>query len=144
MSIALKHNTLSNWKVVVIDDDPASLEIAATLLANFGAEVFEAIDGEEGLERIRSIRPRFVVCDLDMPRIDGWEVIQALKDDRELADIPVVALTAHSMIGDRQKAIAAGFHNYLTKPLTPSTFLNDLLRLLSDAPTLADEIKPLL
>ncbi len=71
-----------------------------------------------------------------MPELDGWSMIYELNNDRTTLDIPVIALTAHAIVGDRERAIAAGFHNYLTKPLTPATFLNDLLKLVMDVPEL--------
>lgn len=136
----LRKNILQNWNVVVVDDDPASLEIASTLLSSFGANVYTGIDGAEGIDLMYQVKPHFVVCDLDMPRVDGWELIEQVKKDRAVAEIPVIALTAHSMVGDRQKAIMAGFHNYLTKPLTPATFVHDLLNLLVDVPSLAAQL----
>jgi CheY-like chemotaxis protein len=69
-----------------------------------------------------------------MPVMDGWTMIDELKRDPSTQTIPAIALTAHAMIGDREKAIAAGYHNYLSKPLTPATFMKDLLRLLNDIP----------
>jgi CheY-like chemotaxis protein len=69
-----------------------------------------------------------------MPVMDGWALVEELKQDRGLSTIPAIALTAHAMIGDRERAINAGFHNYLTKPLTPATFMRDLVRLLTDIP----------
>jgi CheY-like chemotaxis protein len=75
-----------------------------------------------------------------MPVMDGWGFIHALKKDRALAEIPAIALTAHAMIGDRDRAFAAGFHNYLTKPLTADTFIYDLLKLLMDIPELAEHL----
>jgi CheY-like chemotaxis protein len=75
-----------------------------------------------------------------MPEMDGWGMLGALKLDRATLDIPVIALTAHAMVGDRERAIMAGFHNYLTKPLTPATFMKDLLVLLTDIPAFASEL----
>jgi len=75
-----------------------------------------------------------------MPVMDGWGFIHALKQDRALEEIPAIALTAHAMIGDRERAVSAGFHNYLTKPLTADTFIYDLLKLLMDIPELAEHL----
>jgi CheY-like chemotaxis protein len=71
-----------------------------------------------------------------MPGMDGWMMIEALKNDPRTVSTPVIALTAHAMKGYRECAIASGFHNFLTKPLTPETFINDLLILLVDIPEL--------
>jgi CheY-like chemotaxis protein len=82
-------------------------------------------------------RPAFIISDLSMPVMTGWEMLHELKLDRATMDIPVIALTAHAMEGDRTKAIAAGFHNYLTKPLRPQTFIRDLLHVVIDIPAIA-------
>jgi two-component system, cell cycle response regulator DivK len=75
---------------------------------------------------------------LSMPVMDGWRLIHELNIDRTLRDIPVIALTAHAMSGDRERAIQAGFVNYLTKPLDPDKFIQQLLNLLVDLPELND------
>lgn len=139
MKHEIPYDVLSNWNVVVVDDDPTSREIIATLLTDYGAKVYEAAHGQEGLEVIRTVKPHFVISDIAMPVMSGWDMIDAMNKDRGLAAIPVIALTAHSQ-HDRNRAIAAGFQNYLSKPLTPSTFINDLLRLLVDIPRFADEL----
>lgn len=134
----IQDNILEGWNVVVIDDEEDSLEVAEIILLEYGANVFTASDGQEGLEVIREAKPRFVISDLSMPVMDGWSLIHTMKQDRGLAEIPVIALTAHAMIGDRERAISAGFHNYLTKPLTVDTFMLDLVNLLIDIPVLAE------
>lgn len=136
--IDLPMDLLSGWDIVVIDDEPDSLEVAEIILDAYGATVHTASDGAEGLELVRKVRPRFAISDISMPVMDGWGFIHALKQDRALEDIPAIALTAHAMIGDRERAVSAGFHNYLTKPLTADTFIYDLLKLLMDIPELAE------
>jgi CheY-like chemotaxis protein len=128
---------LRGWNVVVVDDDLDSLDVASMILEYYGAIVHSATNGQEGLVLVKSVRPRFVISDLSMPYLDGWGMIDEVKRDLSIADIPVVALTAHAMVGHREKAIEKGFHNYLTKPLTPETFIHDLLSLLIDIPVLA-------
>jgi CheY-like chemotaxis protein len=123
---------LKGWKILVIDDEPDAAEVTKILLEMYQADVSTAANGREGLEWIVHHRPRFIICDISMPEMSGWEVIERLKLDRATAAIPVIALTAHAMSGDRQKAIAQGFHNYLTKPLHPETFVQQLLTLLTD------------
>jgi CheY-like chemotaxis protein len=127
------------WKVAVIDDEPDSLEIVSTLLEMHGATVSVASNGKDGLELIRTLRPDLIISDLSMPGLTGWELVEALKHgERVLADIPVIALTAHAMEHDRHRAIAAGFHNFITKPLKPETFVKEILVLLAvDRPELA-------
>jgi CheY-like chemotaxis protein len=134
---AVKPDLLKNWKVLVVDDEPDSLEVAKTLLEMYGAQVESASNGMAGLQHARNLTPDFIICDLSMPEMNGWEMVRELKKDRATAEIPVIALTAHAMEGDRQRAIAAGFHNYLSKPLNPYNFVNDLLNLLMDIPSTA-------
>jgi CheY-like chemotaxis protein len=137
----VSRDALRGWKIVVVDDDPGSLDVATMILEFYGAIVHTATNGKEGLDLIKSIRPRFVISDLSMPTMDGWTMMDEINQDTGLAEIPVIALTAHAMLGHREKAMAKGFHNYLTKPLTPETFINDLLSLLLDIPVLAVALK---
>ena len=83
-----------------------------------------------------------ILMDIIMPEMDGWEFIQVVKLEERWRDIPAIALTAHAMFGDRERAMAVGYHNYLTKPLSPSTFIHDLLVLLLDIPELEINYSP--
>lgn len=130
-------DVLKDWDVVVIDDEPDSLEVARFILDFYGANVHTAVNGKDGISLVEEVKPRFVISDLSMPEMDGWEFISTLKLRPHIQDIPVIALTAHAMKGDRERAVAAGFHNYLTKPLTATTFMDNLLILLLDIPQLS-------
>jgi two-component system cell cycle response regulator len=141
MASTIQRGILQGWDVVVIDDEPDSLDVAARILRYYSASVHTASNGAEGLALIRKIRPRFVISDLSMPVMDGWEMIKYLKQDRSALEMPIIALTAHAMVGDRERAISAGFHNYLTKPLNPATFIGDVLSLLMDVPHLASQLR---
>ncbi len=134
MQAKLPRTLLAGWRVLVVDDDAMSLDVARLMLKHHGAEVHTAQNGREGLEKAREIMPRFIISDLSMPVMNGWELVESLKGDARTRDIPVIALTAHAMAGDRERAIAAGCHNYMTKPLTPSTFMHELVTLLVDIP----------
>ncbi len=125
---------LSGWKVLIVEDDPDSLLVAQWLLELCGATVFSATNGQQGLASVTQQRPHFIITDLSMPIMSGWDMLDALKQDRKTMDIPVIALTAHAMVGDRNRAIAAGFHNFINKPLQPETFVNQLLKILMDLP----------
>ena len=129
---------LEGWDIVVIDDEPDSLELARYILDFYGANVHTAVDGKDGIALVEQVKPRFVISDLSMPEMDGWEFLRELKSAVAIQEVPVIALTAHAMKGDRERAIAAGFHNYLTKPLTANTFMDELLMLLLDIPQLAE------
>lgn len=130
----IPRSALENRNILVVDDDPASLQVARLILFHYSARVFTAWNGEEGLKIARSTQLSFIVSDLSMPVMDGWTMLRCLKEDTLTARIPVIALTAHAMVGDRERALTAGFHNYLTKPLAPSTFICDLLKMVGDIP----------
>ena len=130
---------LANWTVLVVDDEPDSILVAGTLLEECGADVYAANNGKVGFGLALQHRPKFIISDLSMPEMSGWQMLHELKKTLATRDIPVIALTAHAMEGDRQRAMSVGFHNYLTKPLMPETFINNLLRLLIDLPEVADK-----
>lgn len=140
MQFEISDNLLLGWNVLVVDDEPDSILVARTLLEMCGANVVTAINGRLGFEAAKRLRPSFIISDLSMPEMSGWQMLYNLKDNLATRDIPVVALTAHAMEGDRQRAMEVGFHNYLVKPLQPETFINDLLRLLVDIPEIAQKL----
>jgi CheY-like chemotaxis protein len=131
---------LADWTVVVVEDEEDSLDIATYILEFHGASVYSATNGRDGLHLVRSVSPRFIISDLSMPYMDGWEFIKELQRDPHTRETPVIALTAHAMRGDRERAIAAGFYNYLTKPLTADLFMRDLVTLLVEIPEFAGEL----
>jgi CheY-like chemotaxis protein len=140
MSLTVSNQSLIGWKILVVDDEPDSLEVAQILLSMRGGEVITASTGREGLELARLNLPHFILADLSMPDMSGWEMLDSLKDDPSTAQIPVFALTAHVMRGDRKRALDAGFDNHLSKPLKPETFVSDLIELLRDIPALSDRL----
>ncbi len=137
----ISRTVLNNWHVLVVDDEPDSLEVASVILRHYGATVTTKSNGQEALDAVRVDRPRLIISDLSMPVMDGWGLLYELKSNRATMDIPAIALTAHAMVGDRERAVSAGFHNYLTKPLTPITFMENLLRLLIDIPEFMTELE---
>lgn len=131
---------MAGWTVLIVDDEPDSLEVASTLLEMAGVNVLTASHGKDALQILKTQLPKFIISDLSMPDMSGWEMLKKLKEDQMIEDIPVIALTAHAMRGDRERVVAAGFHSYLSKPLRPETFINDLLRLLIDIPQIAGNL----
>jgi two-component system cell cycle response regulator len=109
--------------ILVIEDHVANMELVRYVLEAFGYRVSEAVDGESGLEKAHSECPDLIVCDLQLPRIDGFEVARQLKADAVCAHIPLIAVTALAMVGDRERVLACGFDGYITKPLDPQTFV---------------------
>ncbi|MBK8022112.1 MAG: response regulator [Chloroflexi bacterium] len=133
-------NLLQGWQILVVDDEPDSLEVASIILDAYGATVYEAGNGAEGYAMMQEHRPMLVISDLSMPVMDGWSFLKTVREDNDLRHIPVIALTAHAMPGDAQRALEAGFNNYLTKPLTVETFMENLVLVLMQIPVLAEQI----
>ena len=104
-------------KILVVDDNLDSRELVAKILQNRGYNVIEALDSEDALNKAREERPALILMDISLPKMDGYEVTRRLKALEELRDIPIIALTAHAMKGDREKALAAGCQGYVPKPI---------------------------
>jgi len=105
-------------RIIYVEDNDDNIFMLQTRLElTEGYEVLVAVNGKEGLALIAKERPDLVLMDLNLPDIDGWEVTRRLKADRATATIPVIALTAHAMSGDREKALAAGCDEFDTKPI---------------------------
>ncbi|PWF48528.1 EAL domain-containing protein [Massilia glaciei] len=113
-------------RILIIEDNATNMELMVYLLTAFGYAPEMASDGESGLERARAAPPDLVVCDVHLPKLDGYGVVAALKADPRLAHVPVLAVTALAMLGDREKLLEAGFDGYIAKPLEPDTFLAQL------------------
>jgi CheY-like chemotaxis protein len=101
------------------------------LLKSFGHMPFRARDGEEGIQVARSEQPDLILCDVQLAAMDGHEVCRQLKSDPVLHSIPLVALTAYAMVGDREKMLAEGFDGYLSKPVNPEEVMDQLAPFLS-------------
>ena len=110
-------------RILVIEDNAANLELVRYLLSFSGYAVLEARDGAQGVEMALRQRPDLVVCDLQMPLLDGYQVLARLREDPGCAGMVVVAVTAFSMPNDRQKVITAGFDGYLSKLIEPELFV---------------------
>lgn len=113
-------------RVLVIEDNPANMELMTYLLRAFGHTVLEAVDGRQGLTVAAGSRPDLVVCDLQLPVVDGYEVARTLKADPSMRAMPLIAVTAFAMVDDRRKALAAGFDGYFSKPIAPESFMSEL------------------
>ena len=120
-------------RMLVIEDNAANLELMAYLLEAFGHTPLLARDGEEGLEAALREQPDLIVCDVQLPRKDGYQVAQQLKQWPETRAIPVVAVTALAMVGDRDRIIAQGFDGYISKPIVPETFVAQVENFLDPA-----------
>jgi CheY-like chemotaxis protein len=117
-------------KVLVADDKATGRELVRTVLENSGYEVFEASDGLEAVKQAHQLSPDLIILDIHMPGLDGFGVIEQLRREEHFAVTPIIALTASAMMGDRERAIAAGFTGYVTKPIGINALRAEVARLL--------------
>jgi CheY-like chemotaxis protein len=113
-------------RILVIEDNEANLALMTYLLQAHGYEPAVARDGAEGLEAAAHERPDLIVCDVQMPHVDGYEVVKRIKRGETGCTAPVVAVTAFAMVGDRDKLLAAGFDGYIAKPIAPESFVKTI------------------
>jgi CheY-like chemotaxis protein len=126
--------TAANTKtVLLVEDNEDNLVVYRTILEHVGYKVIEARDGEEGVLQARQQRPDLILMDISIPKIDGWEATQRLKSDAGTRDIPIIALTAHALEEDRQKAVQAGCDGYLAKPVEPRRVVQEVERFVGPA-----------
>ena len=122
----------------MVEDKDENLDLMTYLLHAFGHQTLVARNGAEGVAMAGAQRPDLVVMDLHMPVMDGYEAAACIKADPRIASIPLVAVTAYAMVGDRERILACGFDGYLSKPIEPQTFVRDLERYLSEASSIPD------
>ncbi len=118
-------------KILLVEDNEMNRDMLARRLARRGYAVTVAVDGEQGLDLARAEAPALVLMDMSLPGVDGWEATRRLKGAPETHGIPVIALTAHAMAGDREKALAAGCDDFDTKPIDFARLLQKIEALLS-------------
>lgn len=104
-------------RILVVEDNPDNRILITDVLSSMDYEVLVAMDGEEGVTMARNEVPDLILMDLSLPLKDGWAATKEIKDQDNLSHIPVIALTAHAMVGDREKAIKAGCDDYISKPI---------------------------
>ncbi|KFI06446.1 response regulator [Massilia sp. BSC265] len=113
-------------RILIIEDNPANVELMAFLLTAHGHGAVSAPDGARGIAAARAAPPDLVACDVNLPGMNGFSVLAALKAEPALAGVPVLAVTALAMAGDREKVLAAGFDGYISKPIEPESFVAEL------------------
>ena len=117
---------INSWQVLVVDDEPDNLEVVAETLEYLGAQVKTALNGQEALEALEAFMANLILTDLSMPVMDGWQMRANAKRNPAFAEVPIMALSAHAIVGDRERAIEAGFNGYITKPVNINTLLDDI------------------
>ena len=117
-------------KVLVVEDNEMNRDMLSRRLQRRGYEVIVSVDGEDGVSKAQSDSPDIILMDMDLPILDGWAATRKLKASPETRSIPVIALTAHAMAGDREKAMEAGCDDYDTKPVEFSRLTEKMEKLL--------------
>lgn len=123
---------IADWLVLIVDDEPDNLSVARKVLAYSGAKVRIAYNGIEALAILQDISPTFILLDLSMPEMDGWETFEKVRENPKFVQVPIIALTAHAMAGDRERVMEVGFNGYIAKPFRLTSFLEDIQRCLAE------------
>ena len=119
-------NNPSNWKVILVDDEPDSLKLVHDMLTANGIEVHDAANGSQGLNLFEAVQPTLVIVDLSMPHPDGWDLLQQLRANPAQRHTPVVAITAYYSDEVERRAREAGFSAFVRKPIRVKSFLSVL------------------
>ena len=118
-------------KILLVEDNEMNRDMLSRRLARHGHVVTVAVDGQQALDLARGAPPDLMLMDLNLPVLDGWEATRQLRADPLTSGIPVIALTAHAMVGDREKALHAGCDDYATKPVDLPRLLQQIAALLT-------------
>jgi two-component system, cell cycle response regulator DivK len=108
---------VSDKRILVVEDNRDNMTLIVDVLNSLDYGVIQALDGEQGVEMARNEVPDLILMDLSLPRMDGWTATRLIKAEDKLKHIPIIALTAHAMVGDRERAIEAGCNDYISKPI---------------------------
>lgn len=122
-------------KILYVEDNEDNIYMLTKRLARKGYEVLTAIDGQQGVDMARDESPSLIIMDLGLPVLDGWEAIRRIKSSPDTAGIPIIALTAHAMSHDRDRAHAAGCDDFDTKPVDMPRLLEKIRSLLQESST---------
>jgi CheY-like chemotaxis protein len=121
-------------RILLVEDNEMNRDMLSRRLTRRGYEVLIAVDSTQGMEMARRDRPDLVLMDMSLPDVDGWETTRRMRADAALSEIPIIALTAHAMEGDREKALAAGCDDYDTKPVNLEQLIGKITALLDRSP----------
>ncbi len=122
-------------KILLVEDNELNRDMLSKRLQRKGYDVIVAVDGQEGVDLAHTTSPNLILMDLSLPIINGWEATQQLKANPKTKNIPIIALTAHAMVGDREKALQAGCDDYDTKPVEFIRLVEKIENLLAAALT---------
>jgi two-component system cell cycle response regulator DivK len=120
-------------KILIIEDNEQNLYLLTFILKKHDYEVLQALNGLDGIEKVKKTNPDMILLDIQLPEMDGYEVARELRKIPESKIIPIIAITSYAMAGDREKALEAGCTGYLTKPINPDTFISSIEEFLPNA-----------
>jgi CheY-like chemotaxis protein len=121
-------------RLLLVEDNEMNRDMLSRRLERKGYQILIAVDGQQGIDMAQAEKPDLILLDMSLPVVDGWEAARRLKADGETRGIPIIALTAHAMSGDREKAIEAGCNDYDTKPVELPRLLAKIEALLAHKP----------
>ncbi|HPI37948.1 MAG TPA: response regulator [Ignavibacteriaceae bacterium] len=117
-------------KILIIEDNQQNMYMLTFLLESYNYKVFQAYNGLAGISVAKDIKPDIILLDIQLPEMDGYTVARKLKEDEQMKDIPIIAVTSYAMPGDREKVMEAGAIGYIEKPIDPDTFVTQMLSFL--------------
>ncbi len=119
-------------KALIIEDTPDNMKLICFILNKNGVETIGAENGRKGIELAASELPDFIILDIQLPDINGTEVLQAIRRSKADGKVPVIAMTSYAMSGDREKLLAAGCNGYIEKPVNPMTVMEQIMQILKE------------
>ncbi len=128
-----KLGSMVDWTILIVDDTPDNVIVAKTALEFHGATVYTAHNGEEGLEVLKTHRPTVILLDIRMPKMNGWAMFKSVREDKAIAHIPIIAITAYAMDNDKEKILVAGFDGYIAKPFDIFTIAESIQTFVANA-----------
>jgi CheY-like chemotaxis protein len=120
-----------SWKILIVDDDDDNLSVLQQFMDFLGASCHSAREGIQAMEMLDKMPINLILLDLSMPKMDGWQMIKQVRETESKAKLPVIAVTAHAMEGDKERALAAGFDGYISKPFLFAAMLTEIKRVVS-------------
>jgi CheY-like chemotaxis protein len=117
---------MSAARILVVEDNPANMALMDYLLRAFDYPVLAAISGEEAIAAVDGDRPDLILMDLQLPKMTGFEAARQIRGMDVMAGVPIIAVTAFAMVGDRERVLAEGFTGYVSKPINPETFVGEI------------------
>ena len=118
--------------IMVVEDNDDNLQLVLKILGRRGYEMVGVVDGHEALERLNAINPDLILMDINLPDMDGYEVTRRIRQQEKFAALPIVALTAHAMVGDKKKSLTAGCDAYISKPINVRIFPETIAAILKE------------